>query len=70
MEKEYDDFYQIGNAKVFIISPERVLGRKMTQEEIDSVLEDISEKQSRIEYSDLLSLYSFCLSKVLNLFIF
>ena len=28
MEKEYDDFYQIGNAKVFIISPERVLGKK------------------------------------------
>lgn len=45
---DYDAEYKIGRAKVYIVSPETVLGRKMTDEEIKMVLEDVSKNQSRI----------------------
>lgn len=46
---KYDAEYRIGNARVCIVSPENEarLGRKMTQEEIDAVLKNISEQKSR-----------------------
>ncbi|MCR1823780.1 hypothetical protein [Terrisporobacter muris] len=46
---KYDAEYRIGNAKVFIVSPENEarLGRKMTQEEIDAVLKNIAEQKCR-----------------------
>lgn len=48
---KYDAEYRYGRAKVYIISPETVLGRKMTDEEKQIILDDISEKQSKIAYS-------------------
>ncbi len=48
---KYDAEYRIGRSKVYIISPETVLGRKMTDEEKQIILDDISEKQSKIAYS-------------------
>ena len=48
---DYDAEYRIGRSKVYIVSPETVLGRKMTDEEKQIVLEDIAEKQSMIAYS-------------------
>lgn len=47
----YDEEYTIGRAKVYIISPETVLGRKMTDEEKQIILDDIAEKKSRIALS-------------------
>ena len=46
---KYDAEYRVGNAKVFIVSPENEtrLGRKMTQEEIDAVLKNIAEQKFR-----------------------
>lgn len=46
---KYDAEYRYGNARVCIVSPENEvrLGRKMTQEEIDAVLENIGEQKSR-----------------------
>lgn len=48
----YDAEYKIGGATVYVVSPENEarLGRKMTDEEKQIILDDISEKQSRIAY--------------------
>lgn len=40
---EYDKTYKIGNATVHVVSPETTLGRKMTQEEIDSILKECAK---------------------------
>lgn len=50
---KYDAEYRIGKTRVFIVSPENEarLGRKMTEEEKQIILDDISEKASRIAYS-------------------
>ena len=44
---EYDAEYKIGNTKVYVVSPENPvrLGRKMTQEEIDAIIDEIIEKE-------------------------
>ncbi|MPM69626.1 hypothetical protein SDC9_116574 [bioreactor metagenome] len=50
---KYDAEYRVGKTRVFIVSPENEarLGRKMTEEEKQIILDDISEKASRIAYS-------------------
>ena len=50
---KYDEEYRIGRTRVYIISPENEarLGRKMTDEEKQIILDDISEKASKIAYS-------------------
>ncbi len=50
---KYDAEYRIGKTRVFIVSPENEarLGRKMTEEEKQIILDDISEKASRMAYS-------------------
>ncbi|WP_018590425.1 hypothetical protein [Terrisporobacter glycolicus] len=50
---KYDAEYRIGKARVFIVSPENEarLGRKMTEEEKQRILDDVSEKASRMAYS-------------------
>ncbi|MEG2246334.1 MAG: hypothetical protein RSC84_02695 [Peptostreptococcaceae bacterium] len=50
---QYDAEYKIGNTKVYIVSPENParLNRKMTEEEKQIILDDISEKVSKIAYS-------------------
>lgn len=50
---KYDAEYRIGKARVFIVSPENKarLGRKMTEEEKQIILDDVSEKASRMAYS-------------------
>ena len=50
MKINYDAEYRIGRSKVYIISPENEvrLGRKMTEEEIQFVLDDIAETKSAI----------------------
>lgn len=47
-DKEYDAFYKHGNTRVYIISPERTLGRKMTDEEKQKILDDASRVATRI----------------------
>lgn len=51
-DKEYDGFYKHGNTKVYIISPERVLGRKMTEEEKQRILDDASRVATRIYFKN------------------
>ena len=53
---EYDAEYKIGNTKVYVVSPENPvrLGRKMTQEEIDAILERVTEQASKIARSIML----------------
>lgn len=50
---EYDAEYKIGNTKVYVVSPENPvrLGRKMTQEEIDAILERVTEQASKMARS-------------------
>lgn len=50
---KYDAEYRVGKTRVFIVSPENEarLGRKMTEEEKQIILDDISEKASRMAYS-------------------
>lgn len=44
MENEkYDASYYVGKTKVNIVSPETVLGRKMTKEEKQIILEEIKK---------------------------
>ena len=53
---EYDAEYKIGNTKVYVVSPENPvrLGRKMTQEEIDAILERVTEQASKMARSIML----------------
>ena len=53
---EYDAEYKIGNTKVYVGSPENPvrLGRKMTQEEIDAILERVTEQASKMARSIML----------------
>ena len=53
---EYDAEYKIGNTKAYIVSPENPvrLGRKMTQEEIDAILERVTEQASKMARSIML----------------
>lgn len=53
---EYDAEYKIGNTKVYVVSPENPvrLGRKMTQEEIDEILERVTEQASKMARSIML----------------
>ena len=53
---EYDAEYKIGNTKVYVVSPENPvrLGRKMTQEEIDAILERVTEQASKRARSRML----------------
>ncbi|MDU5919632.1 MAG: hypothetical protein E6Z22_04405 [Clostridiales bacterium] len=53
---EYDAEYKIGNTKVYVVSPENQvrLGRKMTQEEIDAILERVTEQASKMARSIML----------------
>ena len=55
-EIEYDAEYKIGNTKVYVVSPENPvrLGRKMTQEEIDAILERVTEQASKMARSIML----------------
>ena len=48
---EYDAEYKIGNTKVYVVSPENPvrLGRKMTQEEIDAILERVTEQANNVK---------------------
>jgi len=39
----YDKTYKLGNTTINIVSPERTLGRKMTQKEIDSILKECAK---------------------------
>lgn len=50
MKINYDDEYRIGRSKVYMVSPENEvrLGRKMTKDEIQLVLDDIAETKSEI----------------------
>lgn len=41
MEQKYDATYHFGKTTVHIVSPETVLGRKMTEEEKQKVLDEI-----------------------------
>ena len=41
--KKYDASYYVGKTKVQIVSPETVLGRKMTNEEKEKILYDIKK---------------------------
>jgi hypothetical protein len=41
METKYDATYHFGKTTVHIVSPETVLGRKMTEEEKQKVLDEI-----------------------------
>lgn len=41
--KKYDATYYIGKTTVHIVSPETVLGRKMTEEEKQKILDDIKK---------------------------
>ena len=41
--KKYDATYYIGKTTVHIVSPETVLGRKMTEEEKQKVLDEIKK---------------------------
>lgn len=40
MEMKYDKTHKIGNTTIHVVSPETTLGRKMTQEEKDSILQE------------------------------
>lgn len=53
---EYGAEYKIGNTKVYVVSPENPvrLGRKMTQEEIDAILERVTEQASKMARSIML----------------
>ena len=53
---EYDAEYKIGNTKVYVVSPENPvrLGRKMTQEEIDAILERETVQASKMARSIML----------------
>lgn len=53
---KYDAEYKIGNTKVYVVSPENPvrLGRKMTQEEIDVILERLAEQASKMTRSIML----------------
>lgn len=53
---KYDAEYKIGNTKVYVVSPENPvrLGRKMTKEEIDVVLERLAEQASKMTRSIML----------------
>ena len=53
---EYDAEYKIGSTKVYVVSPENPvrLGRKMTQEEIDAILERVTEQASKMARSIML----------------
>lgn len=53
---KYDAEYKIGNTKVYVVSPENPvrLGRKMTQDEINAVLERITEQASKMARSIML----------------
>ena len=53
---EYDAEYKIGNTKVYVVSPENPvrLGIKMTQEEIDAILERVTEQASKMARSIML----------------
>ena len=53
---EYDAEYKIGNTKVYVVSPENPvrLGRKMTKEEIDAILERVTEQASKMARSIML----------------
>ena len=55
-EIKYDAEYKIGNTKVYVVSPENPvrLGRKMTQEEIDAILERVTEQASKMARSIML----------------
>lgn len=55
MNKKYDAFVKKGNTKVYIISPETTLGRKMTDEEKQKVLDEISIAESNMYRSILRS---------------
>lgn len=50
MEVKYDASYLLngGKTKGYVVSPETVLGRKMTDEEIQRVLDDV--KRINIQY--------------------
>ena len=41
--KKYDASYYVGKTKVNIVSPETVLGRKMTEMEKEKILEEIKK---------------------------
>ena len=41
--KKYDATYHLGKTTVHIVSPETVLGRKMTEEEKQKVLDEIKK---------------------------
>lgn len=43
MSPKYDATYKIGKTTIHIVSPETVLGRKMTEEEKQKVLDDIKK---------------------------
>ena len=50
MKINYDAEFRIGRSKVYMVSPENEvrLGRKMTKDEIQLVLDDIAETKSEI----------------------
>ena len=43
MEIKYDATYKVGKTTVNIVSPETVLGRKMTEKEKQKVLDEIKK---------------------------
>lgn len=45
---KYDASYYVGKTKVNIVSPETILGRKMTKEEIQKVLDDVIDVNREI----------------------
>lgn len=55
-EIKYDAEYKIGNTKAYVVSPENPvrLGRKMTQEEINIILERLTEQASKMACSIML----------------
>lgn len=40
---EYDKTYKLGNTIVHVVSPETTLGRRMTKDEIDAILQDCAK---------------------------